>query len=240
MSAVLDVPLILLDPDLPLPAYARPGDAGADLRAREGTVLPRAGGRALVPTGVALALPDGYAAFVHPRSGLALRHGVTCLNSPGTIDCGYRDEIKVLLLNTDPDQDYEVTRGDRIAQLVIQRVEQARFSVVEALPTSARGLGGFGHTGRLSNFARKRPHRGHFRAKFALVVVLGGGDLVEDEAGGLAVEVPVVDDGVEHGGGQVGEGGHHRRPVGPGVEGHHHPQALGLDVIRDHEAGVGP
>jgi dUTP pyrophosphatase len=145
---VLHVPLIALDPDLPLPSYARPGDAGADLHAREGAHLRRGGGRALVPTGVALALPDGVAAFVHPRSGLALRHGVTCLNSPGTIDSGYRDEIKVLLVNTDPDHDYEVARGDRIAQLVVQRVEHAVFSSVVELPTSVRGTGGFGHTGR--------------------------------------------------------------------------------------------
>jgi dUTP pyrophosphatase len=145
---VLHVPLIALDPDLPLPSYARPGDAGADLHAREGARLRRGGGRALVPTGVALALPDGVAAFVHPRSGLALRHGVTCLNSPGTIDSGYRDEIKVLLVNTDPDHDYEVARGDRIAQLVVQRVEHAVFSSVVELPASVRGTGGFGHTGR--------------------------------------------------------------------------------------------
>jgi dUTP pyrophosphatase len=145
---VLHVPLIALDPDLPLPAYARPGDAGADLHAREGAKLLRGGGRALVPTGVALALPDGVAAFVHPRSGLALRHGVTCLNAPGTIDSGYRDEIKVLLVNTDPDHDYEVARGDRIAQLVVQKVEHAVFSSVDELPASARGTGGFGHTGR--------------------------------------------------------------------------------------------
>ncbi|HMG39689.1 MAG TPA: dUTP diphosphatase [Acidimicrobiales bacterium] len=145
---VLTVPLLVLDPELPLPGYAREGDAGADLVAREGVRLRRGGGRALVPTGVALALPEGYAGFVQPRSGLALRHGVTCLNSPGLIDSGYRDELKVLLVNTDPDADYEVGRGDRIAQLVIQRVEQAEFTVVETLPPSQRGTGGFGHTGR--------------------------------------------------------------------------------------------
>ena len=145
---VLTVPLLVLDPELPLPGYARKGDAGADLVAREGAWLRRGGGRALVPTGIAFALPDGYAGFVQPRSGLALRHGVTCLNSPGLIDSGYRDELKVLLVNTDPDTDYEVSRGDRIAQLVIQRVEQAEFAVVDALPTSQRGTGGFGHTGR--------------------------------------------------------------------------------------------
>jgi dUTP pyrophosphatase len=145
---VLRIPVIRLDPDLPLPGYARPGDAGADLRARSGAKLGRGGGRALIPTGLALALPDGYAGFVQPRSGLALRHGVTCLNSPGLIDSGYRDEIKVLLVNTDPDDDYEIERGDRIAQLVIQRVEQAELVAVDELPRSDRGTGGFGHTGR--------------------------------------------------------------------------------------------
>ncbi|HET6954239.1 MAG TPA: dUTP diphosphatase [Acidimicrobiales bacterium] len=145
---MLAIPVVRLDPDLPLPAYARPGDAGADLVAREAARLRRGGGRALVPTGLALALPEGYAGFVQPRSGLAFRHGVTCLNTPGLIDPGYRDEIKVLLVNTDPDADYEVERGDRIAQLVVQRVEQARFVPAGALDPSARGTGGFGHTGR--------------------------------------------------------------------------------------------
>ena len=145
---MLRVPVVRLDADLPLPAYARAGDAGADLVAREGARLRRGGGRALVPTGMALALPDGYAGFVQPRSGLALRHGVTCLNTPGLIDCGYRDELRVLLVNTDPDEDYEVHRGDRIAQLVIQRVERARFEPVAALDPTDRGTGGFGHTGR--------------------------------------------------------------------------------------------
>jgi dUTP pyrophosphatase len=102
----------------------------------------------VVPTGIAIALPDGYAGFVLPRSGLALRHGVTCLNTPGLIDCGYRDELKVLLVNTDPHEEYRVERGDRIAQLVIQPVEQATFDVVDELPPSERGLGGFGHSGR--------------------------------------------------------------------------------------------
>ncbi len=106
------------------------------------------GGRAMVPTGVALAIPEGYAGFVQPRSGLALRHGVTCLNTPGLIDSGYRDEMAVLLVNTDPEAAYEVHRGDRIAQLVIQRVETARFMRVDRLPDSERGLGGFGSTGR--------------------------------------------------------------------------------------------
>jgi dUTP pyrophosphatase len=137
-----------LDPDLPVPAYARPGDAGADLLAREDVVLGAGGGRALVPTGVALAIPDGYAGFVQPRSGLAFKHGVTCLNTPGLIDSGYRDELKVLLVNTDPDEDYAIHRGDRIAQLVIQRVEHAAFDVVDVLPETTRGGGGFGSTGR--------------------------------------------------------------------------------------------
>lgn len=148
MADVLRIPVIPLDADLPLPTYARSGDAGADLVAREATVLRRGGGRALVGTGVALALPDGYAGFVQPRSGLALRHGVTCLNTPGLIDSGYRDELRVLLVNTDPDADYEVHRGDRIAQLVIQRVERAEFHLVDELDVSERGTGGFGHTGR--------------------------------------------------------------------------------------------
>jgi dUTP pyrophosphatase len=145
---VLPVPLIRLDPDLPLPAYARPGDAGADLVARERCVLTPGGGRAAIPTGVAVAIPEGWAGLVLPRSGLALRHGVTCLNTPGLIDSGYRDEIRVLLVNTDPAEPYTVERGDRIAQLVIQRVEEAAYVVVDELDTSERGLGGFGHSGR--------------------------------------------------------------------------------------------
>lgn len=145
---MIDVPLQRLDPGLALPSYARDGDAGADLVAREGAVLAPGGGRALIPTGVAVAIPDGYAGFVQPRSGLALRHGVTCLNTPGLIDAGYRDELRVLLVNLDPAEPYEVHRGDRIAQLVIQSVEQACFSVVDRLPDSHRGTGGFGHSGR--------------------------------------------------------------------------------------------
>jgi dUTP pyrophosphatase len=147
---VLEVPLVRLDPDLPVPSYAHQGDAGADLFAREDVVLAPGGGRTLVPTGVAVALPPGYAGFVLPRSGLALRHGVTCLNTPGLIDAGYRDELRVLLINTDPSVPYEVKRGDRIAQLVIQAVEEAKFSEADQgdLPDSTRGLGGFGHTGR--------------------------------------------------------------------------------------------
>jgi dUTP pyrophosphatase len=144
---VLHVPILRLDPDLPAPVYAHPGDAGADLRAREGVTLAPAGGRALVPTGVAIALPPGTAGFVQPRSGLALEHGVTCLNTPGLIDCGYRDELKVILVNLDPHTPYEVRRGDRIAQLVIQRVEEASFTEVDDLGDSLRGTDGFGSTG---------------------------------------------------------------------------------------------
>jgi dUTP pyrophosphatase len=145
---VVAIPLVRLDPDLPLPAYARPGDAGCDLVARQPASLAPGGGRALVPTGIAVAMPEGYAGFVQPRSGLALRHGVTCLNTPGLIDAGYRDELRVLLVNTDPSEPYKVERGDRIAQLVIQPVEQAAFAVVDELPPSERGLGGFGSSGR--------------------------------------------------------------------------------------------
>jgi len=147
-GAALAVPVVRLDPDLPLPDYARPGDAGADLVARTEVTLAAGGGRAAVPTGIALAIPPGHAGFVQPRSGLALRHGVTCLNTPGLIDAGYRDELAVLLVNTDPVTDYVVHRGDRIAQLVIQRVERATFVPVEALGSSERGHGGFGSTGR--------------------------------------------------------------------------------------------
>ena len=145
---MLDVPVVALDPTLALPSYARAGDAGADLVARVGAVVEAGGGRALIPTGIRLAIPAGYAGFVQPRSGLALRHGVTLANSPGLIDAGYRDELAVILINTDPKEDFEVNRGDRIAQLVIQRVEQAVFRPVAELPESQRGLGGFGHTGR--------------------------------------------------------------------------------------------
>lgn len=143
-----ELPLLRLDPDLPLPAYARAGDAGADLVAREGVVLRAGGGRAMVPAGVAVAIPEGYAGLVLPRSGLAARHGVTVVNSPGLVDAGYRGELTVAMLNTDPSSDYEVHRGDRIAQLVIVAVEQVRFVVVDELPASERGSGGFGHSGR--------------------------------------------------------------------------------------------
>lgn len=147
-AMLLRVPVVRLDPDLPLPSYAHDGDAGADLRARHDVVLVAGGGRALVSTGIALALPAGHAGFVQPRSGLALRHGVTCLNTPGLIDCGYRDELKVLLVNLDPEADYQVTRGDRIAQLVVQTVDRAWFAPVDELPGTSRTGGGFGSTGR--------------------------------------------------------------------------------------------
>jgi len=142
-----DVSVVRLDPDLPLPAYARPGDAGLDLLAREDVTLAPAGGRALVPTGIAIAIPEGYAGFVQPRSGLALRHGVTCINSPGLIDAGYRDELKVALVNLDPHDAFEVRRGERIAQLVVQAVARVEWQPVAALEGINRG-GGFGSTGR--------------------------------------------------------------------------------------------
>jgi len=148
LGPVLELAIIRLDPELPVPTYARPGDAGADLHARTGAVLAAGGGRALIPTGIRLALPDGYAGFVQPRSGLAWNHGVTLSNSPGLIDSGYRDELAVIMVNTDPVADYAVHRGDRIAQLVVQRVEQVVFQLVDDLDDSARGVGGFGHTGR--------------------------------------------------------------------------------------------
>ena len=148
LAEKVKVELLQLDPELPLPAYARLGDAGADLFARtEGTISP-GGGRALVPTGVAVAIPEGYAGFVQPRSGLALRHGVTVLNAPGLIDSGYRDELRVLLVNTDPVDPYQVRRGDRVAQLVVKAVAQVEFVPVGELSASERGLGGFGHSGR--------------------------------------------------------------------------------------------
>jgi dUTP pyrophosphatase len=145
---VLQVPVRRLDPDLPLPAYAKPGDAGVDLRATEAVTLLPGGGRALVPTGVAVAIPRGYAGFVQPRSGLALRHGVTVLNTPGLIDADYRGELKVLLINTDPAEPFVIERGERIAQLVIQAVEHVDFVEVDELDSTERGEGGFGHTGR--------------------------------------------------------------------------------------------
>jgi dUTP pyrophosphatase len=148
--SVLDVQIHRLDPDVPAPSYAHDGDAGADLYARTAVTIPPAGGRVLVPTGVKVAIPDGYAGFVLPRSGLALRHGITCLNTPGLIDSGYRGELAVILVNTDPSEPYEVERGDRVAQLVVQQVETVIFKEVpeSELSPAERGQGGFGHTGR--------------------------------------------------------------------------------------------
>jgi dUTP pyrophosphatase len=142
------IPVCRLDPSLPLPAAAHEGDAGYDLRSREAAVLAPAGGRAAIPTGVALAIPPGWAGLVLPRSGLALRHGVSCLNAPGLIDAGYRDEIRVILVNHDPTEPFKVEVGDRIAQLVIQAVEPIEWDEVEDLGQTARGRGGFGSTGR--------------------------------------------------------------------------------------------
>src|SRR5690242_3532366 len=143
-----DVLIKRLDPGVPLPSYAHPGDAGADLTTAEDVALGP-GERALVRTGIAIALPDGYAAFVHPRSGLAAKHGVTLVNAPGTVDAGYRGEIRVTLLNTDPREPVALRRGDRIAQLVVQRVGDVRFVTAAQLPGSVRGTGGFGSTGGL-------------------------------------------------------------------------------------------
>jgi len=144
---VPELPVRRLHPDLPLPAYAHPGDAGADLCAAEDVVLPP-GGRATVGTGLAVAVPEGHAAFVHPRSGLAARHGITVVNAPGTVDAGYRGEVRVVLLNTDRHEPFTVRRGDRIAQLVVQPVTRVRFADVAELPPTPRGEGGFGSTGR--------------------------------------------------------------------------------------------
>ncbi len=146
----MEITIRRLDPDLPAPSYAHPGDAGADLCSAVGLTL-QPGERALVPTGLALALPEGYVALVHPRSGLAAKHGISIVNSPGTIDAGYRGEIKVCLVNTDPAEAFTVHRGDRIAQLVIQRFESATFVEADELPSSVRGDGGYGSTG---GFAR--------------------------------------------------------------------------------------
>lgn len=138
----MDVPIIASE----APVYAHPGDAGADLVSAEALRL-EPGRRALVGTGVRIALPDGYAAFVVPRSGLAARHGITIVNAPGTVDAGYRGEIKVALLNTDPTEPFEISVGDRIAQLIVMPVTRARFIPVDDLPESIRGEGGFGSTG---------------------------------------------------------------------------------------------
>ncbi|MFM1762189.1 MAG: deoxyuridine 5-triphosphate nucleotidohydrolase [Actinomycetota bacterium] len=143
----LSVSVQRLDPDLPLPATARNGDAGVDLYARENATIAAKGGRILMPTGLAIAIPLGFAGFVVPRSGLALKHGITLVNTPGIIDSGYRGELKVVMINTDPAVDYSVTRGDRIAQILIQRIETIDWNVVDNLDGEDRG-GGFGHSGR--------------------------------------------------------------------------------------------
>jgi dUTP pyrophosphatase len=143
----VEVLITRLDPELPLPRYAKGGDAGADIVSRIDITLA-AGERALVPTGIAIALPDGYVALVHPRSGLAIKHGVTMVNAPGTVDAGYRGELQVILINHDKSESVSFKRGDRIAQLVIQKVERAEFVEVRELPGSGRGVGGFGSTGR--------------------------------------------------------------------------------------------
>ena len=146
MMTPVNVHIKLLDPELPAPAYAKPGDAGADLRSRIDFEL-EPGERALVPTGVAIALPEGYVGLVHPRSGLATKNGVTIVNAPGTVDSGYRGELMVTLLNTDKTKSFHVQRGDRIAQLVIQKYEHATFTVVDELEQTERGSSGFGSSG---------------------------------------------------------------------------------------------
>lgn len=153
-SGTVEVLLRLTDPEVPVPSYARPGDAGCDLVTTEGAELAP-GERTVLPTGVSIALPEGYAAFVHPRSGLAARCGVSLVNAPGTVDAGYRGEIKVIVANLDPRESVRFERFDRIAQLVVQRVEKVRFREVAELPGSARGAGGFGSTG--GHAARHEP-----------------------------------------------------------------------------------
>ena len=146
MMTPVNVHIKLLDPELPAPAYAKPGDAGADLRSRVDFEL-EPGERALVPTGVAIALPEGYVGLVHPRSGLATKNGITIVNAPGTVDSGYRGELMVTLLNTDKTKSFHVQRGDRIAQLVIQKYEHATFTIVDELNQTERGSSGFGSSG---------------------------------------------------------------------------------------------
>ncbi len=147
LGVSLQIPIVRLDAELPLPAYAHEGDAGLDLYAREGITLAAGGGRGLMPTGISIAIPMGYGGFVLPRSGMALRHGISVVNGPGLIDAAYRGEIKVILVNTDPDTDYTIERGDRVAQLVVQAVETVEWHVTDDLDGEDRG-GGFGHSGR--------------------------------------------------------------------------------------------
>ena len=142
----MNVLITRLDPDLPLPRYAKPGDAGADVYSRIDYEL-KAGERALIPTGIAIALPDGYVALMHPRSGLAIKYGISMVNTPGTIDAGFRGELQVILINHDLKETFYIKRGDRIAQIVFQKVERAEFVEVESLPGSGRADGGFGSTG---------------------------------------------------------------------------------------------
>lgn len=151
MPVSTPIPIVQLDADLPLPAYAHDGDAGLDLYASEGITLAAGGGRGLVPTGIAIAIPVGYGGFVLPRSGMALKHGISVVNGPGLIDAAYRGEIKVILINTDPTTDYVIERGDRVAQLVIQAVAQVEWQVTDDLDAASNGDdrgGGFGHSGR--------------------------------------------------------------------------------------------
>ncbi|MCW2762402.1 MAG: dUTP diphosphatase [Marmoricola sp.] len=155
---MVEISIKRVDPELPLPAYAHPGDAGADLHSAVDLTL-EPGQRALVPTGIAMALPEGYVALVHPRSGLAARHGISIVNAPGTIDAGYRGEVQVCLVNTDPHEAFEVHRGDRIAQLVIQRFETARFAETDELPDSVRGAGGYGSTGGFTQTPAQTPEQ---------------------------------------------------------------------------------
>ncbi len=144
--SLLPIPIVQLDPDLPLPRYAHDGDAGMDLYAAEDATIAAGGGRALVATGISIAIPMGYGGFVLPRSGMALKHGIGVANAPGLIDAAYRGEIKVILLNTDPTTDYSISKGDRVAQLVVQQVEQVEWQVTASLDGEDRG-GGFGHSG---------------------------------------------------------------------------------------------
>jgi dUTP pyrophosphatase len=144
----MEIPVRVIHPDATLPSYAHEGDAGCDLVAVESCTIGAGGGRAMVPTGIAVAIPEGHGGFVLPRSGLAAKHGVTCINAPGLIDAGYRGEVMVALVNLDPTHDYEVKKGDRIAQLVVLPVPRAHFATVEELPPAQRGAGGFGSSGR--------------------------------------------------------------------------------------------
>lgn len=144
---MLSISITRVSDSYELPRQAKPGDAGVDLRSIEAHLVKAGGHRVLVRTGISVAIPEGYAGFVQPRSGLALKHGVTVLNTPGLIDSGYRGELQVILVNTDPTEDFQIEVGERIAQLVIVRVEAVEFQLVDSLDETARGSGGFGHTG---------------------------------------------------------------------------------------------